>query len=185
VDNDTFLNSADVDGVVNYLPGYQFNPVTARLEPVLSTGSAFTNVTYLGQAMTLVIDALGTNDVVRSVEFEITEVSVHPGYSGNTALPEGIEDDDFSFHPTNNTRLRVLDRDLPGADGAIDENRAWVRIHARDYGGSCTIKTTLVREDGKTFSLPPLRIPLMSDGNSLPDLFLQQQQAQWGRVIIG
>jgi hypothetical protein len=132
--------------------------------------------------MTLVIDALGTNAVVRSVEFEITGVSTNSGYSGNTPLPEGIHDEDFSFHPTTNSIAKTLHRNSPGADGAIDENRAWTRIHSRDYGGSCTIKTTLVCEDGKTFSLPPLRIPLMSDGNSLPDLYVQQQQAQWEAV---
>jgi hypothetical protein len=154
-----------VDGATNYLPGYAG-------VPVLSSGTTMHTMTYLGQAMKLIAEGLGSEAGISRVWFRMNglDVSSHLGYASNTPATAVPGNFDYSFDPA----LDVLD-----ADGIIAEGRTWVDFYARDYGGSAIVEVYVEGSGWGPRFLYALDVPADSDGDGIADRWEREMGALW------
>jgi hypothetical protein len=181
IDNDTQIGSGD--GAANYLPGYLGE------NAVLSTGTTFLDPQYQGQAMTLVLQGIGAESLVDEVIFEIVNTTTNKGFCGN-ATHESIEAEgtreDYSFRKLRDERtITITPASQPEDDneygGRLEHDRVWTRFWAKDYGGSCEVKITVISGGAELLS-KSLRIPVDTQIEGIADLYLEMQKAQWEAV---
>ena len=138
VDNDTQLGGA-VDGVATYLPGYK--GATA----LLSTGTTFLNPAYQGQAMTVVLDGIGTNAGFDEIVFVISGSSSKTGFCENATDARisgaGMEDD-FSFLKIGDKTTNTVTAASASSDGKIESNRTWSRLWCKQGLGVVVLHST-------------------------------------------
>ncbi len=182
VNNDTDL-SDDVDGVINYLPGCE-GTVADGYTPKVSTGTTFSNPTYAGQCMTLVLQGIGKNSKIDEVVFEITSTSSVSGFCVNAtdAKVTGTgKEKDYSFKELqDDDTITITSSSTPTVSygGKMEDDRTWVRFWCKDYGGKCKITATLKR-DGDSVATYTLVVPLDSDTDDLADIYEKMQLEEW------
>ena len=183
VNGNTLVNDS-MDGVTNYLPGYE-ETLDGRYTAKLSTGNSFLSATYTGQCMTLVLTGIGAGSIIDEVSFEILSCSINAGYcenATNAAITGSGKDHDFSF-------AQLQDEDTisiyPGSSateihgGKMEDDRTWVRFWCKDYGGKCKVKVTGWINGCVVFTLPDLQVPLDNDDDGIADVYERMQLINW------
>jgi len=175
VNNDGDIVDA-IDGVDNYLPGY------VGEQNVLSTGTSFNDVQYVGQQVRLIVEGIGYESGVEEIEFELFDVTSFAGFSGNTSDPaiEGPgREDDVSFAQSEDQREFLLAQETLAADGGqMQANRNWVQLWSKDYGAytKVGIRIQLPGGGSRTFTVD---VPTDINENNINDLWEYSQAVIW------
>jgi len=190
VNGNTLLTDA-VDGVANYLPGYESTPA-GGYTAVLSSGTTFLAPDYLGQCMTLVLDGLGSASDVDTVTFEILACSSKDGFCGNAtdlSIDGDLLAEDYSFAWFGDQRfvdvtLASTPSPVLWEGGQIEADRTWTYFTCKDYGGSCSVRVTVTANGQDLLVCGPLKIPLDSDVDGVADTWEEGQLGDWN-VLFG
>ncbi len=166
-----------VDGVVNYLPGYE------GTTDKLSTGNTFNTVKYTGQATSLMVQGLGSGTVIDQINFIIeSDVTRLDGFAANKS-DKSLEDysgvaeeviaraDDFSFRQGEDDRAQA---------GIMKDGKTTVPFWAKDYGGWATVRVT-AKVGENTFTLREFTVPNDSDGDKIADAWERAKVKEWNK----
>lgn len=165
VDNNGALFDA-VDGVNNYLPGYE--GTTNKL----TTGATFNTVSYVAQHMQIIAEGIGSGQGVDEVEFVISSYTTLRGYAENKTaylVDKYFCNDDYSFAATSDARA---------ATGRMTAHSTAVDFYCKDYGGSATVLANL-KKDGTTIFTWILDVPTDKDNDGIADRWEREQIAEW------
>ena len=167
VDNNTSLTDA-VDGVRNYLPGYE-----GTTDKLVAGGNTFNTVVYQVQPMKIVTDGVGPNSGITSVEYTIVETTNYAGYAENKTYPstEGWiwPYADYSFDDDDDADFQV---------GTLGATKDWVQFYCKDYGGKAIVRVD-VKMDGTVVFQYDLGIPIDVDDDGISDKWEREQVASW------
>jgi hypothetical protein len=167
VDNNGALFDA-VDGVNNYLPGYE--GTTNKL----TTGATFNTVSYVAQHMQIIAEGIGSGQGVDAVSFQISKTTTLTGYAENKTaymVTSPIRNDDYSFELTANRR---------SAFGTMTASNTFADFYCKDYGGSATVVVSLIKNGAAVFTWP-LGVPTDTDQDGLADTWERVQIAEWNQ----
>jgi hypothetical protein len=176
VNADKDLNDA-VDGVANYLPGYE------GTTPKVSTGTTFNTSAYVGQRMRIIVNGAGTNAGITEIFFRITDTTSHAGYAGNGTDPKITgqrNDDDFSFAELRDLRGAGLKAggDPKQQGGKIEADYAWVDFWCKDYGGVVTVEVSIFAGNQRV-GTEFLQAPVDRDNDSIADKWELEKVTEW------
>jgi hypothetical protein len=165
-----------VDGVMNYLPGYE--GATAKV----STGTTYKTTQYAGQQMGVMVEGLGAG--VDGVLFRIAEVTNHDGYAGNVT-DAGIKvvgnRNDFSFYQHTDLPEGVTDPKRNIRAASLAQSSWWVPLWAKDYGGWARIEVSVVVGQKATV-IHTFTIPNDADNDTVGDKWERWMVADWIRL---
>ncbi len=158
------------DGLTSYLPGYRGDDALLH-----DDSKSFADLTYTGaQTLHLVIEGAAH----LQAEFEIINVSSHPGFAVNTphdAFGEGAEED-FSFDPDINERLAT---GVPAGDHLV------VPIYCKDYGGYCLVRVILRDNNDKEIGRTHQWLPNWTRQYVIADVWLIAEAERWQALHVG
>jgi len=186
------------EGISSYLPGYAPYPLDGFAQkPVLSAGTSFSSPGYCPQEIRILLPDVGTApgkiriDKIQFTIIGVSEygVSVYDGTDRKNqialrsrqrtfcenAAGNGFFSHDFYFgdvHLKDSTSIQQGEL-LPDSDGAIEPQRAWLRLFCQDYGGSCLV-TVWPYVRGRLVRALTIQIPLDSDHDGMADVWEKQ-----------
>ena len=140
----------DVDGLANYLPGYEGTDAKITWD----ADGSFTGPQTMKVALTGIPESLS----VDAITFEILETTAIPGFCMNSA--SGETDDDYSFSASEDDRGPV--------QGTVSGNVCTVPFYCKDFGGWCRVRVALQSGGAEVFS-QTLTIPRDENGNKIAD----------------
>jgi hypothetical protein len=179
---DDVVNGVPIDGVNNYLPGYE-----GDVNKLWTGLSARSGQCTGGQQMRLMVDGIGTQLAgVRKIEFVITSTSSYEGYASNSSGSGSeplLASQDYSFDLYANKASATITRtSTVGQDGGeMDATKTWVNFYCKDFGGAATVEARVFVQDGAGEKLArtiTIKVPRDDDNDGLADKWEVEMAAQ-------
>jgi hypothetical protein len=149
-----------VDGVANYLPGYE--GTTAKIDDTHT------------QNMKIIVEGVGSGT---SVKFELADVTDYEGFCGN-AKATGFDDEDTDRDLILNSGSAGIGaaQDANDTAGVITktagaDNKAWCWIRCRDYAAETKVNITIGSATAPQFTLTLPENTDAATDDHLPDLW--------------
>ncbi|MGM0490258.1 MAG: hypothetical protein ACQESR_26320, partial [Planctomycetota bacterium] len=158
-----------VDGVANYLPGYE--GTTNRL----STGTTFNNVSYVGQHMKIIAEGIGSGQGIDNVSLLLSSCTSLDGFAENKTAylvqNDGslARDDDYSFS---------LTLDDVSTSGTMTSGKTLADFYCKDYGGAATVVVCFYQGGNEVFRWT-LDVPTDADNDGIADCWEVAQLAEF------